>query len=90
MITAKQKKIIALLKELCGSIMSQDDILTQYSTLTPAKKKYLYSECQEKIKKLKIPFDQGHPLLAVELGVLSYENNVDAAVILLCFLQKGK
>lgn len=86
----RRLKQLELMAILTGSILDPKQILTQYQTLTQPKKHYLYTESNRIIKKMKSSFDKEHPILAVYIGILAYENNVDPAVCLLCYLNKGK
>lgn len=81
---------INVLIEMSGSIMSPTNVLKQYRQLTEPKRKYLYSKVKPIIKKYENTWNDKTPLLVVDLGICSADNNIDPAVALMIGINKGK
>lgn len=84
----KRNNMLEAMKCLTGSIMSYENIWDEYSSLTPPKRKYIYSKIHQILKHMNIPFDKAQPLLVVEINVLAAQENIDPAVALLIFTDK--
>jgi hypothetical protein len=81
---------INVLIEMSGSIMSPTNVLKQYRQLTDPKRKYLYSKIKPIIKKYENTWNDKTPLLVIDLGICSADNNIDPAVALMIGIKKGK
>jgi hypothetical protein len=86
----KKIEIINALGITIGSVMEATEAMTEYSSLTPPKRKYLYSEVREILRKNNKPFDVAQPMMVVDIGVCAAENDVDPLTIMLANLNKGK
>jgi hypothetical protein len=70
--------------------MEATEAMTEYSSLTPPKRKYLYGEVRKIFRKNNKPFDVAQPMMVVDIGVCAAENDVDPLTIMLANLNKGK
>ncbi len=86
----KKIEIVNALGVIIGSIMSAQEALAEYSSLTAPKKKYLYSEVSKVLKRNNKPFDEAQPMMVVDIGVCAAENDVDPLTIIIANLNKGK
>lgn len=86
----KKIEIINALGITIGSVMEATEAMTEYSSLTPPKRKYLYGEVRKILRKNNKPFDVAQPMMVVDIGVCAAENDVDPLTIMLANLNKGK
>ena len=84
----ERNNILEVLKCLTGSVMSYENIMEKYNSMTTPKRKYIYSKVHQVVKHTNMPFDKAQPLLVVKLNVLAAEENVDPAVALLVYIDK--
>ena len=86
----KKVEIINSLGAVIGSIMDATEAMTEYSSLTPPKRKYLYGEVRMILRRNNKPFNEAQPMMVVDIGVCAAENGVDPLTIMLANLNKGK
>lgn len=84
----KRNKILEVLKCLTGSVMSYNDIMLSYNSITPPKRTYVYSKVHQVLRHNNAPFDKAQPLLVVSINVIAAEENIDPAVVLLIYINK--
>jgi len=88
MYNKKTNQLPELMKLFTGSIMTPENIMVEYNSLTQPKRAYVYSKVHQIIKRFNIAFDKAHPILAVELSILASEEGIDPAVALLIYTDK--
>lgn len=84
----KRNNMLRAIKLFTGSIMSCDNIMAEYNSLTQPKRTYVFSEVHQVLKRMNIPFDKAQPLVVVAINVLAAEENIDPAVALLIYMDK--
>jgi len=84
----ERNKLLEVLKVLTGSVMSYDEIILSYNSLTPPKRTYVYSRVNEVLRHDNTPFDKAQPLIVVSINVIAAEENIDPAVVLLIYTNK--